>query len=364
MSLSSIALSAADGASQAKLEINHHAVRQAEVDRLNAMPGMTWTAAVQERFAGHPIGHSTNLMGVKGNWTADTQALVDAGEIEEFVPTWTADAPIPDSFDSAEHFSDCAKIIDDIRDQSNCGCCWAFGGAEAASDRMCIASKGKLQFPLSAQDVCFNANPDGCDGGQITTPWQFISREGAVTGGQYQGSGPFGKGFCSDFSLPHCHHHGPKGNDPYPSENAPGCPHASSPSGPKKCDEGSTHTYDSDKYTFSGRVQTARGEKGIQQMIMEGGPVETAFSVYADFENYAGGIYQHKSGQMMGGHAVKFVGWGSEGGVDYWKVANSWNPYWGEKGYFRIKRGFGNEGGIQNMVTGSAADATWSKKSV
>ena len=47
----------------------------------------------------------------------------------------------------------------------------------------------------------------------------------------------------------------------------------------------------------------------------------------------------------------------------YWKVANSWNPYWGEKGYFRIVKG-SNEGGIENQGIGSAAGATWGKKSV
>ena len=102
-------------------------------------------------------------------------------------------------------------------------------------------------------------------------------------------------------------------------------------------------------------------EEGIQKMIMAGGPVETAFSVYSDFENYAGGIYKHVSGQQVGGHAVKFVGWGVDNGVKYWKVANSWNPYWGEDGYFRIVRGT-NEGGIESFVTGSSATATWSKK--
>ena len=96
-------------------------------------------------------------------------------------------------------------------------------------------------------------------------------------------------------------------------------------------------------------------------MIMEGGPVETAFTVYSDFENYAGGVYKHTTGQMMGGHAVKFVGWGVDAGTKYWKVANSWNPYWGEKGYFRIVRG-NSEGGIEDGVTGSNTDAVWSKK--
>ena len=86
--------------------------------------------------------------------------------------------------------------------------------------------------------------------------------------------------------------------------------------------------------------------------------METAFTVYSDFENYAGGIYHHVSGGMAGGHAVKFVGWGEENGQKYWKVANSWNPYWGESGYFRIAY---SQGGIDDQVIGSAADAVWAK---
>ena len=72
------------------------------------------------------------------------------GEIEEYVPRPTLAAP-PAAFDSATNWPACAKTIGDIRDQSNCGCCWAFGGAEAASDRMCIASGASLLLPLSAQ---------------------------------------------------------------------------------------------------------------------------------------------------------------------------------------------------------------------
>ena len=48
-------------------------------------------------------------------------------------------------------------------------------------------------------------------------------------------------------------------------------------------------------------------------------------------------MYTHTGGKMAGGHAVKIVGWGVEDGQEDWKVANSWNPYWGEKGYFRVR---------------------------
>ena len=81
-------------------------------------------------------------------------------------------------------------------------------------------------------------------------------------------------------------------------------------------------------FAAGGGVQHASGEAGIQKAIMEGGPVETAFTVYTDFANYASGIYHHASGGVEGGHAVRIVGWGVDGGNKYWKVANSWNPYW------------------------------------
>ena len=61
---------------------------------------------------------------------------------------------------------------------------------------------------------------------------------------------------------------------------------------------------------------------------------------------------------MMGGHAVKMLGWGVDAGVPYWTVMNSWNPYWGEKGYFRIKRG-NDECGIASSAVASAGDAKW-----
>jgi cathepsin B len=351
---------AAASAASVTIKKDHRAERLAMIDQINAHPGVKWTAGLNSRFSNLPVGASSTMCGVKTNWTEDVRTAVLAGEVEPFVPTWSATAEIPDSFDSETNWPSCAKIIGDIRDQSNCGCCWAFAGAEAASDRMCIATKGSMLFPISAQDVCFCASMDGCGGGQITTPWSHIKMEGAPSGGQYQGSGPFGKSQCQDFTLPHCHHHGPKGQDPYPSEGAAGCESQRSPKCSKKCNEDGAEYQ---KYTFKGRTQTASGEQQIQQMIMEGGPVETAFTVFSDFENYAGGVYHHVSGQMAGGHAVKFVGWGVDSGTKYWKVANSWNPYWGEKGYFRIVRGdSAGNGGIEDQVTGAAADATWSKK--
>ena len=356
LSISALALAA-------PIEQEVHPDRLAQIAIVNGA-GASWKAAAHPRFASDKPGASVNLLGVKGDWKADIAEGLRTGEIVEFVPK--SNVAIPDTFDAETNWPQCAQSISMIRDQSNCGCCWAFGGAGSASDRMCIATNATMMYPLSDQDVCFNSNFNGCGGGQISTPWSYIKRTGVVTGGLYKNSEgqPTGfSGMCSDFSLPHCHHHGPQGDDPYPAEGEPGCPSQRSPRGPRKCDETAApeHSdFKGDKITYVGSTQSARGEERIQQMIMEGGPVETAFTVFTDFEDYAGGIYHHVTGSMAGGHAVQFMGWGVEDGTKYWKVKNSWNPYWGEKGYFRIVRGT-NEGGIEDQVVGSAADAKWGK---
>lgn len=41
------------------------------------------------------------------------------------------------------------------------------------------------------------------------------------------------------------------------------------------------------------------------------------------------------------------MGWGEENGTPYWLVANSWSPYWGDKGFFKILRG-SDESGIED----------------
>jgi hypothetical protein len=56
----------------------------------------------------------------------------------------------------------------------------------------------------------------------------------------------------------------------------------------------------------------------------------------AYFITYKSGIYTHKTGAALGGHAVRIVGWGEEQGGKYWLVANSWNQYWGGECCFQL----------------------------
>jgi len=62
------------------------------------------------------------------------------------------------------------------------------------------------------------------------------------------------------------------------------------------------------------------------------------------------GVYQHVTGKVLGGHAVRMLGWGVEDGTPYWLIANSWNTDWGDKGFFKIKRG-SDECGIEGTIS-------------
>jgi cathepsin B len=71
----------------------------------------------------------------------------------------------------------------------------------------------------------------------------------------------------------------------------------------------------------------------MQAELMTNGPIESGFMVYKDFSNYKSGVYIYDgSSEALGGHAIRIVGWGTEDGVDYWLVANSWGSNWGEDG--------------------------------
>merc|ERR1712113_842310 len=78
----------------------------------------------------------------------------------------------------------------------------------------------------------------------------------------------------------------------------------------------------------------------MMQEIYQNGPITGMFFVHQSFLAYKSGVYTSKiMDPMLGGHAIKILGFGTEAGTPYWLVANSWNEDWGDHGFFKIKRG-------------------------
>ena len=79
------------------------------------------------------------------------------------------------------------------------------------------------------------------------------------------------------------------------------------------------------------------GEAEIKAEIFARGPVSCDIWVTQEFLDYQGGIFKENGSEYLGRHSVEVAGWGeTEDGTKYWIGRNSWGPYWGEHGWFRI----------------------------
>lgn len=251
-----------------------------------------------------------------------------------------SDDDLPESFSGEEKWSNC-ESFKEVRDQSACGSCWAVAAASALSDRLCVANEQKSQKRISSLDLlaCCDACGDGCNGGELFESFHYAKEKGLVTGGEFGD-----KNSCKPYPFPPCNHHssGPYDDCSQHDYSTPECT--------ATCVENYPVPYKSDKI-FLKQAYSVRGEKQIMKDLMTYGSLEVAFDVYEDFMLYKSGIYSHTSDNLLGGHAVKLVGWGIENGIKYWVCVNNWNSNWGEKGAFRIKRGV-DECGIEDDVVG------------
>jgi len=274
------------------------------IARLNAEPDSLWVAAHQERFEGLTFDDVRKLLGAKLSHISEHIDNTLPGSVYEAIPN----ASVPKRFDARDQWK---GLIHPVRDQQRCGSCWAFSASEVLSDRVAIAT-GKVSPVLSAEDmVSCDAGDDGCDGGELPKAWDYLVHTGLVT----------------DSCLPYTAGGG----------HAPECP---------------TQCVDSEpfKRTKAKNSYAIVGEANMQKDLLMNGPIQVGFMVYPSFMSYHKGIY-HKhinEDKPEGGHAVKIVGWGHIHKREYWMVANSWGPSWGEHGLFKILRGK-NECGIEEM---------------
>jgi len=266
---------------------DHHPISKNTIDAIVAA-NTTWS----------PMEESVNPLAKFDHATLNKQRL---GTIIQGSLPGYPEAPVangfPTNFDSRTNWP---GAVHPVRDQAQCGSCWAFGASEALSDRFHIASNGATDVVLSAQDlVSCDSDNYACQGGYLANAWNYLLNTGAVADSEF----PYTSG----------------------TGQVEQCP--------------ATHGR---KYQCkAGTVQQYSSVDAIKTAVQSNGPVETQFSVYGDFYNYKSGVYQHVTGGLEGGHAVKIIGWGHDdaSGLDYWHIANSWGTGWGEEGLFKIKQG-------------------------
>lgn len=186
--------------------------------------------------------------------------------------------------------------VNPVRDQGQCGSCWAFASTANAESVWAI-STGSL-VDLSEQEIVDCASGKGyynlgCNGGQEDSAFKYMINEGQ----------------CADAGYPY-------------TATSGTC---------KKCDS-IVH--------FSSCYDVAPNDQISLKGALAKNPVVIA--IEADtryFQSYSSGILTDaaKCGTNLD-HAVEIVGYGSENGVDYWVVRNSWGASWGENGYVRLAR--------------------------
>jgi cathepsin B len=311
------------------------AITEAYVKELNAKKS-TFTSEVSARFQGWSVKKVKKIMGSA------------VGDAHMALPRWEKTplkGALPESFDSRDQWKNC-PTIGHIRDQSTCGSCWAFGSTEAFNDRACIASGGKFTEMLSAQETTsccglLQCASQGCNGGQPGMAWNWLVKRGVVSGGDFGD-----KDTCWPYEMEQCAHHVTSPTYQPCGDEKP------TPSCKTSCtNSGQSFT----KVNPGGKAYSLGSTDEIKQSIMEKGPVTGAFTVYEDFVTYKSGVYKHTSGQMLGGHAIKIIGWGKDATAgEYWIVNNSWNESWGDNGTFKIAFG---ECGIDSQVSAGDVNA-------
>jgi cathepsin L len=184
-----------------------------------------------------------------------------------------------------------------VKDQGQCGSCWAFSTTGTVEGAWQIA-KGTLVSVSEQQLVdCAGAfGNQGCNGGLMTTALDYIISK---------------KGIAAESTYPYTARDG-RCKNPLPALPV----------------------------TISSHKEVAAGEATNLMAALNAQPVSIAIEAdQSCFQFYHSGILDNAACGTALDHGVLLVGAGSEGGKDYWRIKNSWGASWGDNGFIRFIRG-------------------------
>lgn len=194
-------------------------------------------------------------------------------------------------------------VVGDIKDQGQCGSCWAFSAISSLESQLSILTN--INYILSEQEIVdcvknIDTCCDGCNGGEMYAVYKYLSG--------------------TEDEL----------NENYPYTATDGSCKALKSSVP---------------YNVSGyKSIIPNNEHILKYYLFNIGPISVGVNANRDWQLYKNGIYDpdtencpNSNGDID--HGVVIVGYGSDNGLDYWIIRNSWGKDWGENGYIRISRG-------------------------
>ena len=216
------------------------------------------------------------------------------------------------------------KGVTPVKDQAQCGSCWAFATVGCFESALKIATG--QDYDLSEQYL-ITCNLDGynCNGGNSMHKYHYNTPAA---------DGKFGAVLEAD--------------DPYLATDTGGC------GGPYS----RPFVLKNWAYVGNGENDLSIPDAKIKQAIFEHGPVYAGVYVGPAFQAYVSGVFntneQGPSGH--GNHAILLVGWDDAGG--YWIMKNQWGIGWGEAGYMRIAYGTSGIGeGVSYVEYGATGPA-------
>merc|ERR1712159_257524 len=192
-----------------------------------------------------------------------------------------------------------------VKNQQPCGSCWAFSTTGAVEGA--IAIKTKKLVSLSEQELVDCAGSfgnQGCNGGLMDDGFKFIKADGDSKEESYAYTAKTGT----------CQSSKEKSADGVAVGAVTGLNDVS----PQSCAD--------------------------LMAAVQKGPVSVAIEAdQSGFQHYSSGIFSGSCGTQLD-HGVLVVGYGTDGGKDYWKVKNSWGTTWGDAGYIRMTKSCGATG--------------------